>query len=176
MNLTIFRANGDFSQSNLSIFGNPNVETFGWRACLSPSWRKPTGELRSHRKCERPLASPPCYMAGKIDLSEKIGRFVYNGIPKFLTITLPQYCGPSPKTIPRFFATKVTVLSALTQQPKIFPVVASKPEGISMDKIFASDALIISIKSLKIPFTSPSSPTPKLIIYSSCFMAFRSYY
>ena len=38
MHLPIFRANGGFSQSSLSIFGNPNAEAFGWRGCMSPSW------------------------------------------------------------------------------------------------------------------------------------------
>ncbi|MFH1577820.1 MAG: hypothetical protein ABIC18_01945, partial [Candidatus Omnitrophota bacterium] len=32
-----FEANVDFSQSSLSKRGNPNVERFGWRGCLSPS-------------------------------------------------------------------------------------------------------------------------------------------
>jgi hypothetical protein len=56
MNLANFRANGGFSQSSLSERGNPNVKRFGQRACLSPSWPKPTGELRSCRAHERPLA------------------------------------------------------------------------------------------------------------------------
>jgi len=38
LKLAIFRANGDFSQGSLSIFGNPNAKAFGWRGCLSSSW------------------------------------------------------------------------------------------------------------------------------------------
>ncbi len=56
MNLANLRANGGFNQSSLRERGNPNVETFGQRACLRPSWRQPTGELRSCRAHERPLA------------------------------------------------------------------------------------------------------------------------
>ncbi|RKY31843.1 MAG: hypothetical protein DRP74_04035 [Candidatus Omnitrophota bacterium] len=55
-----FQANGGFSQSSLSIFGNPNAEAFGRRRCLSPSWRVSAdgGEFRSRQKYERPLACP----------------------------------------------------------------------------------------------------------------------
>ena len=70
------RANGDFSQSSLSRRGNPNAEAFGRRGCLSPSWAgSPTGEFRSRRDCERPLASSASG-GGKIDLSEKTDRVI----------------------------------------------------------------------------------------------------
>jgi hypothetical protein len=71
MKLALFRANGGFSQSSLSIFGNPNAEAFGWRGCLSPSWgESPDGRV------PQPPEMRKTFGVKKPTLSEKNASFI----------------------------------------------------------------------------------------------------
>ncbi|OGX15077.1 MAG: hypothetical protein A2166_06585 [Omnitrophica WOR_2 bacterium RBG_13_41_10] len=70
MKLALVRANGGFSQSSLSIFGYPNAEAFGRRACLSPSWAKARRASCAGAENTKDL------WREKTDLSEKNGRCI----------------------------------------------------------------------------------------------------
>ncbi len=81
MNLAIFRANGDFSQSSLSIFGYPEASreagNLGTAMLSERLLQRQKARVQQPPKMRKTFGGPANFRGrGKIDLSEKIARFI----------------------------------------------------------------------------------------------------
>ena len=82
------------------------------------------------------------------------------GSPSGLKATSPQQLGPSPVKSPCLSPMKLMVASAWIATPRIRPVSAWSPEGMSMASLGARWALAAAMAWAQWPWTSRSSPVP----------------
>ncbi len=73
---------------------------------------------------------------------------------------LPQHEGPYPVNKPCLLTKKVTVTSAFTATSRTPPVLASKPEGTSIESVGKFEQLILRIAHLYFSLSFPRKPIP----------------